>query len=140
MTNQVSDNIDSSRSDATVGQPHSMQLWLGGRQVVPALGLAWSQCINTRVLLSKLNTADDGAHRMLFKGRISNWVQRAVGGGTASHPRSFPQVRRMQIVFSPYLPPRRCSYIVDVGGLRGLRPEEMGAENIVSEQVLTEGK
>jgi DNA-repair protein XRCC3 len=53
VINQVSDYIDESRllSDLTSSK----------KRVVPALGLAWSNCINSRLLLSKTRATYRGA-------------------------------------------------------------------------------
>jgi DNA-repair protein XRCC3 len=103
VTNQAVDCISSNSSISTSStqQLHQhltagLQLHSKGRQVAPALGLAWANCVNTRVFLSRDSD--------------SNYV---VEGGQ-------PVRRRMMIVFSPYLPQWECEYVVEHGGVRGV--------------------
>lgn len=74
--------------------PEAGRLVSSGRRVAPALGLAWSHCVNTRLFAS-----------------------RSEGGGSARGP-----TRSLQVVFSPYLPPHRCFYEVYDGGVRAVAP------------------
>ena len=131
-TNQVSDSIAQPENKNIFGVLGVNKLVSGGREVVPSLGLAWSQCVNTRVLLSKAMTSD-GSLRVLFIGSIAKWIEDALTKRLVKRPTFYPQLRHIQIVFSPYLPQRICSYIVDVGGLRGLHPAETGTDSIAPE-------
>ena len=107
------------------GGSHTAGLALtsSGRAVVPALGLAWANCVNARVFLSK--DAGPGGHsRVMYDGGPSAAMHAAVAAGAARPPPSAPQLRHMQIVFSPVLPQRRCAYVVETTGVRGLLPAE----------------
>ena len=73
-----------------------MKLQTSGRLVKPALGLAWSNCINTRIFLSR---APDELYQ----------------GGAQS------TLRCMQIVQSPSLPSSYCYFTVSGSGLKGLK-------------------
>jgi hypothetical protein len=53
-----------------------LTLWSDGRQVLPALGLAWSSCVGQRLFLARTGRPDGG-------------------GGT---------LRQLRIVSSPFLP------------------------------------
>jgi DNA-repair protein XRCC3 len=79
-----------------------------GRRVVPALGLAWANCISTRIFLSRVGEVStlgtpgkDGV----------DMIDRAAKSAVR---------RRMQVVFSPCLPPGYCNYVVTNLGLQGL--------------------
>lgn len=99
VSNQVLDIV---ANDAPSSQPSPLQraatggrpLVTGGREVTPALGLAWASAINTRLFLSK---DVDGA------GRVS---------------------RTMHIVWAPDLPPRECEFQVTRHGTFGLLPKQ----------------
>ncbi|EFJ52752.1 DNA repair protein (X-ray repair) [Volvox carteri f. nagariensis] len=64
-----------------------------GRRVLPALGLAWANCVNCR----------------LFAARHDSW------NGVV--------VRSLQVVFAPYLPHSYCCFRVDHQGVWGLAEE-----------------
>jgi len=74
----------------------------GSRAVVPALGLAWSHHISTRIMLSRTHwntsmfTTDD-AHQP---------------------PLCDVVVRSLQVVYSPYLPCTKTYFLVDASGIK----------------------
>ncbi|KAJ0986764.1 hypothetical protein J5N97_005120 [Dioscorea zingiberensis] len=73
-------------------------LFSSGRRVVPALGLAWSHCVNTRVFL----TSSEGM------ARSSNGEECAT------------RTRRMHVVFSPHLPESSCEFAIVGQGVLGV--------------------
>jgi DNA-repair protein XRCC3 len=102
---QVSDFIDN-------GVPNDWQrtcaLPSSGRPVIPALGLAWASCVNTRLFLTR-----SGSSRL--------------GGSGGEEPCAagpLPQdERRLFVQFAPSMPsgPRRyCRFVVEADGFRGL--------------------
>lgn len=118
-------------TSAKAGHTAGMQLLSEGREVIPALGLAWANCINSRIFLSKAATRG-GATRLMYSGPPGHSMQAAVAAGAAKPWQFSPQLRHMQIVFSPFLPQRRCAYIVETTGIRGVLPqEEEGATTAV---------
>lgn len=106
VTNQVTDVVEDLNS-AACAHTGACKLMSGGRQVVPALGLSWANCVNTRIFLSKLEE-----HEMA----------RLIVSGNGSGP--VPSIRSMQVVFSPFLPPSSCLYVVQREGVLGVRREE----------------
>lgn len=108
------------------GHTGGLRLVSLGREVVPALGLAWANCINTRLFLSRC-LAPDGAGPALFYGPPSPAAAAAAaaaegGGGGALAP----ALRKLQVVFAPHLARgRECFYVVEATGVRGLQPEEL---------------
>ncbi|KAL6781424.1 hypothetical protein ACKKBG_A11095 [Auxenochlorella protothecoides x Auxenochlorella symbiontica] len=100
VTNQVTDVVAGPGAalarSATGGAP----LLTSGREVTPALGLAWASCVNTRLF---------AAH--------------AAGGGA-------PGPRVLHLVWGPGLGARRCEFVVGAGGVRGRRPEGPGGESM----------
>lgn len=110
------------------GHTGGLALISNGREVIPALGIAWANCINARIFLSKAATPG-GERNLVYSGPPSAATQAAVAGGMAQLPRFALQLRHMQFVFSPMLPQRRCAYLVEVTGIRGLLPcEDAAAE------------
>ncbi|KAL2614061.1 hypothetical protein R1flu_025753 [Riccia fluitans] len=111
VTNQVTDSFEpeSFLSNGVFGmngtQDHEI-LATSGRRVVPALGLSWSHCVNTRLFLSR-----------------SDWNGNLVG-------------RSIQVVFAPHLPIVSCDFEVNSRGVQGLLPPKLTAvgyeEGIVS--------
>lgn len=94
VTNHVVDVI---HSDGGVDQGswNCKQLWTSGRQVAPALGIAWANCVNTRLFVSRRNagtTEDGGATR-----------------------------RRMEVVFAPHLADTSaCEFVITADGIFGI--------------------
>ena len=83
VTNQVSGAMEPSASTIDVD----------GRLIKPALGIAWSNCVNTRLLLLNHDSRDGQRRRR----------------------------RTMVIAFSPSSPAQRsCAYTVDASGIVGL--------------------
>jgi DNA-repair protein XRCC3 len=80
-----------------------------GRRVVPALGLAWANCISTRIFLSRV-------------GQVSTLGTSGEQDEVDMTDRAAKSAvrRRMQVVFSPCLPPGSCNYVVTNLGLQGL--------------------
>lgn len=95
-----------------------------GREVVPALGLAWANCVNTRLFLARCGSGPDGAVPAPFHGAPSGAAQAAAaqwGGACAA----LPALRKLQVLFSPHLPQAECYYIVEATGVRGLQSWEL---------------
>jgi len=106
VINQVSDMIiDNNNNNTTTNtnkqgdQPlspwctkpyHPLYPMSSGRRVTPALGLTWSACVNTRVLLTRNDTGPNSTDRA------------------------------MHVIFSPCLPRTTCPFVVDSMGLHGL--------------------
>lgn len=91
VTNHVVDVVEKSVHHAVKEQNTGgfKSFVSSGRRVVPALGLSWANCVNTRLFVSRRS---EGAHR-------SN-------------------VRDLQIVFAPHLPAGiSCSYTIGTRGL-----------------------
>lgn len=140
VTNQIMDAFTDKNTNSNAnGQLHTnnasggvaaghtagLKLCSGSREVIPALGLAWANCVNTRVFLSKETTGSQGATRILHVGPVGPALQRAIAAGAAPPPSVHSQLRHIQIVFSPVLPQSKCAYVVDQTGIRGLHPSEV---------------
>lgn len=73
-----------------------------GRQLIPSLGLAWSNLVRTRIMLARtertLMIEQDSA-----KGPLETVV------------------REMEIVFAPHLPTMTVPYVIDHEGMKGFR-------------------
>lgn len=87
-----------------------LRLLSSGRELVPALGLAWANCINTRLFLSRTEVAIASPQCQ------SN---SAAFNVSEQMPYSVP-LRYMQVVFSPCLPPDTCLFVVMQHGLQGV--------------------
>lgn len=94
-----------------------MQLMSGGRELVPALGLAWANCINSRIFLSKTDYA------------VSTSCLQQSAQGSLPQPATLP-LRCMQVVFSPCLPQDSCFFVVTQHGLEGVDPSQLGQADI----------
>ncbi|MEW5308004.1 MAG: hypothetical protein WDW36_010368 [Sanguina aurantia] len=80
----------SARAPSIMSSAHP--LTSSGRQVLPALGLAWSNCVNTRLFLSR----EVGLDRSI--------------------------ARKLQVVWASHLPPSECNFTVQQDGIHGLPP------------------
>ncbi|KAG2439552.1 hypothetical protein HXX76_004905 [Chlamydomonas incerta] len=104
LTNQIMDDINHDTGAVELGLPSTLRLHhpgsraaplvSSGRRVLPALGLAWANCVNTR----------------LFAARHEGW-----GGGV---------IRSLQVVFAPHLPHSYCCFRLGVDGVWGVDDEE----------------
>lgn len=95
-----------------------MQLMSNGRELVPALGLAWANCVNTRIFLSKTDFAVS-----------THCLAQAQQDRSIPQPATLP-LRCMQVVFSPCLPQDSCLYVVSQGGLEGINPAQLAAGDV----------
>jgi hypothetical protein len=120
VTNQIMDAVGA--DGVTAGHTGGLLLRSSGREVIPALGLAWANCINTRVFLSKETIGACGATKIVETGPPGAGMQRAIIAGAATVPNFAPQLRHMHIVFSPMLPQGKCAYVVEKTGVRGVHP------------------
>ncbi|XP_072045995.1 DNA repair protein XRCC3-like [Amphiura filiformis] len=80
----------------------------GTSNMIPALGLTWSNFVNTRLMLKRTN------------------YQLAPSRGKENNTETVNEqymvaVRSMEIVFAPHLPNRLTYYVVDADGVKGLR-------------------
>eukprot|EP00897_Mesotaenium_endlicherianum_P005184 jgi/Mesen1/4694/ME000241S03735 len=97
VTNQVLEHMDVDKgrasSDSQIGNLEVF--FTSGRRVIPALGLAWANCVTTRLFLSRLRLG-------------------------VEHSGTSNDRRRVQLVFAPHLPPSSCDYTITKSGLKGL--------------------
>ncbi|GIL49834.1 hypothetical protein Vafri_6151 [Volvox africanus] len=99
LTNQVMDDFDSD-GGTSVGikggggaGSRPAPLVSSGRRVLPALGLAWANCVNCRLFVARHEAGNGGV------------------------------VRSLQVVFAPHLPHSYCCFKVDQQGIQGLLDE-----------------
>ena len=106
-----------------------------GREVQPALGLAWANCVNHRVFLSRAAqpfvVADASAPSQL---QTQATIRSSVSTrGAAVHicpSRNacvliLQVLRTMHVVFSCSMPQSTCCFLVEGGGLRSLTADEV---------------
>ena len=136
LVNQIVDSVTDSRRMAlalpaqprpaakNTGHTGGLRLESLGREVVPALGLAWANCVNTRLFLSRCAAAG-GSQPARYYGAPSAAAQAAAAAGDAAAGGAAPALRKLQVVFSPHLPQRECYYVVEATGVRGLAAEEL---------------
>ncbi|CAN1843293.1 DNA repair protein XRCC3 homolog [Linum perenne] len=92
VTNQVVDCVGDGVNGVKVGNLGS--LCSSGRRVLPALGLAWSNCVNSRVFLSRSEDEKEEGER-----RTRRWLH---------------------LVFAPHLPPSSCEFVIRREGVSGI--------------------
>ena len=110
---QVSDAItetDITVKSAAPACKHTggLRLLSSGRELVPALGLAWAHCVNTRLFLSRTEVAICSSQGQPLHAVVHR-----------DTPGSLP-LRYMQVVFSPCMPQDTCLYLVTQCGLQGI--------------------
>lgn len=104
----------------------------------PALGLAWSHCVNSRIFLRRDTSAlrttdydidfenlkDEGyASEAMPKFETSNEIKSSTGPIASS--RKMKSARYMTLELCPFKPtPIRCRFEVHDGGIRGLEDED----------------
>ncbi len=92
-----------------------LRLLSSGRELVPALGLAWANCVNARLFLSRTEVTIASSY----------WQNSCDVTRSGSAPPSLP-LRYMQVVFSPCLPQDTCLYVVTQTGLKGVDNASVG--------------
>ncbi|XP_042485765.1 DNA repair protein XRCC3 homolog [Macadamia integrifolia] len=105
VTNQV---VDFVASDGVNGlRVGNMRcLYSSGRQIFPALGLAWANCVNSRLFLSR-NDEIVGCDSRLEDGGVK-------GTGVVRTR------RKLQVVFAPHLPEASCEFVIVREGIFGV--------------------
>lgn len=73
-----------------------------GRQLVPSLGLSWSNHVTTRIMLSRTS-------------QTVTIQQDSVHGPLET------VVREMEIIFAPHLPNMTVPYVIDHEGMKGFK-------------------
>lgn len=96
VTNQVVDVIGDSEGGSGVRVGNLEALFTSGRRVWPALGLSWSNCINSRLFLSRQEVIEDG-----------DFVNRR-------------ERRELHVIFAPHLPYSSCEYVIRKEGVFGV--------------------
>jgi len=77
----------------------------------PTLGLAWSHCVNTRILLKRdASLALNGFDPINQEG----------GTEKENLPTNVKSLRQMSVLFSPIVPPSTCKYQICTEGIKGL--------------------
>ena len=117
ISNQVSNIFGSSdQQPLALRRDPSAQ----GGTLMPALGLVWANCVNTRVSLARWHDAvSSGADLPLSLG---DDAARSIVTG---HPVSCAQIsasvmmRRLSVEFSPLVPPQFCHFTVTAEGVQG---------------------
>ncbi|OIV98246.1 hypothetical protein TanjilG_14835 [Lupinus angustifolius] len=99
VTNQVVDMIGGACQGITGMRIGNLsELYSSGRQICPALGLAWANCINSRLFLSR---------------------DQAVNGIGEVYQR-----RRLSVVFAPHLPASSCEIVIKGEGVFGVEMQQ----------------
>ncbi|KAF8369937.1 hypothetical protein HHK36_032033 [Tetracentron sinense] len=102
VTNQVVDLVDSDGLNGMrVGNLSC--LYSSGRRVVPALGISWANCVNSRLFLS----------------RDYEIVREEMGSEDAKGGDILMR-RRLQVVFAPHLPQSSCEFVILREGVFGV--------------------
>ncbi|XP_010483255.1 PREDICTED: DNA repair protein XRCC3 homolog isoform X1 [Camelina sativa] len=107
ITNQVTDLVETSDGLSGLRIGNLRFLCSSGRRVVPALGLAWSNCVNSRFFISR---SDE-----------TIWKERSENDESGSSYVSRRAQRRFDIVFSPYLPVTSCEFMITREGICGVQ-------------------
>ncbi|KAG2297295.1 hypothetical protein Bca52824_043964 [Brassica carinata] len=75
ITNQVTDFVESSDGLSGLRIGNLRCLYSSGRRVVPALGLAWANCVNSRVFISRSGDTicQERGRRMMWRFEFCVW-------------------------------------------------------------------
>lgn len=102
VTNQVVDLVEPEGTNGLrVG--NLARLCSSGRRVCPALGLAWANCVNSRLFLSRYEE-----------------VEKEENGLTDGNVLCTQTRRRLHIVFAPHLPDSSCEFVITREGVLGV--------------------
>lgn len=112
VVNQVTDKFESSNSSKV-----EFGFTNPSNKLTPALGLAWSKCINTRILIRRtlrtsdipscvVDVCDDGEEPSRKKLKVST-----------------VPIRELSVLFSSICPSRSCNFVVLHSGIKGIDSE-----------------
>ena len=80
----------------------------GANSLIPALGLTWSNFVNTRLMLKRTS----------YQLAPSRGIENSAVTGNGNY---MVAVRSLEVVFAPHLPNKLAYYVVDGDGVKGLR-------------------
>lgn len=113
--NQVSDFV---RDEDGLGST------MVARQVIPALGLAWSEQVNTRLLLQRHeenNTLNESQRIQVSRSTpYASSDNKSPPENKASGIKSLAVERSLSVVLAPHLPNTSCQFTVDDAGVHGI--------------------
>jgi RecA/RadA recombinase len=93
------------------------------KPIYPALGLSWTNCINARFFLSKESVVNEQTHQpspVLYRGPMAS---KDGSGLYVQH--ILPQLRGIQVVFSPDLPQSKGHFIIRWDGCFGISKDHL---------------
>ena len=100
VTNQVVDVMEQTEGLNVLRIGNLGSLYSSGRRVCAALGLAWANCVNSRLFLSR-NEEIPGEVTGDSVGRLT-------------------RRRRLHVVFAPHLPESSCEFVISREGVFGI--------------------
>lgn len=106
VTNQVVDLVGSADGTNGLRVGNLGSLYSSGRLVCPALGLSWSNCVNSRLFLTRNEE---------IVGEETGLVDVGTGDFTTTQTR-----RHMRVVFAPHLPDSSCEFVITREGVFGI--------------------
>ncbi|XP_021277056.1 DNA repair protein XRCC3 homolog [Herrania umbratica] len=106
LTNQVVDMVGPNEGINGLRIGNLGSLYTSGRRVCPALGLAWANCVNSRLFLSRHEEANSEENGKLIG---------ESGGFVCQQTR-----RKLHVVFAPHLPESSCEFVITREGLFGV--------------------
>ncbi|EOY31825.1 hypothetical protein QUC31_019641 [Theobroma cacao] len=106
LTNQVVDMVGPNEGINGLRIGNLGCLYTSGRRVCPALGLAWANCVNSRLFLSR--------HEEVNREENGKLIGES-GGFVCKQTR-----RKLYVVFAPHLPESSCEFVITREGLFGV--------------------
>ncbi|KAL7590282.1 DNA repair protein XRCC3 homolog [Lactuca sativa] len=106
VTNQVVDSMDDNNGSSGVRVGNLESMYTSGRRVLPALGLSWANCVNSRLFLSR-HEVIEGVENGLPDSDYSGYVSRR-------------KRRELHVVFAPHLPHSSCEFVILRDGVFGV--------------------
>ncbi|KAG7020901.1 DNA repair protein XRCC3-like protein, partial [Cucurbita argyrosperma subsp. argyrosperma] len=107
LTNQVVDLMDSSDGINALRIGNLKSLCSSGRRVCPALGIAWANCVNSRLFLSRNEEVVGEGDGVVNSGELAQRRTR----------------RWLHVVFAPHLPKSSCEYVINRQGVVGVESQ-----------------
>lgn len=106
VTNQVVDCIGANEGINGLRLGNFGSLYSSGRRICAALGLAWANCVNTRLFLSR-NEQVIGEDKDLKEVEDGDYLCRQTR-------------RQISVVFAPHLPDCSCQFVIRTDGVFGV--------------------
>ncbi len=137
ILNQVTDVVQNEENSHSDRSGLGLMVKSSGRSVIPALGLAWSNCVETRIFLTR--TRNQSQQQSTIKPANEESEEESATASAPSRPTGAEIGRQLFIMFSPALPRSKTRFVLDTDGIHGVSSTQIDhdySQNILRPSVM----